>query len=95
MRPPSAELQANQKDQDTLPPYELLDAILKLYIEENIPYKELITRCGFPQEIVQAMIKKFYQSEFKRQQYAPILKLSRKSLGPGRIVPIAHRYQPF
>lgn len=95
MRPPSAELKANQKDQDTLPPYELLDAILKLYIEENIPYKELITRCGFPQEIVQAMIKKFYQSEFKRQQYAPILKLSRKSLGPGRIVPIAHRYQPF
>lgn len=95
LRPPSAELKANQKDQDTLPQYELLDAILKLYIEENVPYESLIATYGFSKEVVQAMIKKFYQSEFKRQQYAPILKLSKKSLGPGRTVPIAHRYQPF
>jgi NAD+ synthase (glutamine-hydrolysing) len=89
---PSAELKPNQKDQDSLPPYETLDAILRLYIEENMP-AEKIRKAGFETSLVQDVLKRINQSEYKRRQMAPGLKVTSRAFGIGRRMPIAQKFQ--
>jgi NAD+ synthetase len=91
-KPPSAELRPDQKDQDSLPPYETLDAILRLYIEENFP-PEKIVKAGFDQALVREILKKVNQNEYKRRQMAPGLKVTTKAFGIGRRVPIAQKFK--
>ncbi|MBC7692476.1 MAG: NAD+ synthase [Methylotenera sp.] len=83
---PSAELRPNQKDQDTLPPYEELDALLEEYIEKAVPVAELVKRFG---PWARETLKRLEMNEFKRRQAAPVLKVSHKAFGIGRRIPIA------
>jgi NAD+ synthase (glutamine-hydrolysing) len=87
-KPPSAELRPNQKDQDSLPPYEVLDAILKLYLYENLSLGE-ITKRGWDQDLAARIIRATARAEFKRRQAPPVLKVSRRAFGMGRRMPIA------
>jgi len=89
---PSAELRPNQTDQDSLPPYDLLDGILRLYIEENQP-TEKIVKAGFDAKLVKDILKKVDQNEYKRRQMAPGLKVTTKAFGVGRRVPIAQKFK--
>lgn len=89
---PSAELRPNQTDQDTLPPYDVLDGILKLYIEEFQEVDE-IAAAGFDRELVARVLKLVDTNEFKRQQAAPTLRVSQKAFGSGRDMPIAQRWR--
>ncbi len=91
-KPPSAELKPNQKDQDTLPPYDVLDGILKLYIEE---WKEVdeISAAGFDPYLVERILKMVDTAEFKRRQAAPTIRVSTKAFGSGRDMPIAQRWR--
>ena len=92
LKPPSAELKPNQKDQDYLPEYDVLDEILKEYIEnENSP--EEISEKGFPLELVEKIIKMVDQSEYKRQQAAPGIKITSKNFGRDRRMPISNRFR--
>jgi NAD+ synthase (glutamine-hydrolysing) len=88
---PSAELRPDQFDTDSLPPYEILDEILYLYIEERKGPKELIDM-GFDPDLVARILKLVNTNEFKRHQTAPILRVSSKSFGKGRRMPIVGRY---
>jgi|TARA_B100000315_G_scaffold205674_1_gene199537 NAD+ synthetase len=88
---PSAELKPNQKDQDDLPPYEILDAVLKGYIEDLKSPDELV-QMGFDKKLMENVISKVVRSEYKRQQAAPGLKVTSKAFGYGRRYPIAQRY---
>jgi NAD+ synthase (glutamine-hydrolysing) len=90
-RVPSAELRPNQKDQDTLPPYEVLDKILELYIEEMKTYDEIVS-LGYDEELVKWVLKAVSRNEYKRRQ-APIgIKVTTKAFGIGRRMPIAAKY---
>lgn len=91
-KPPSAELKPDQKDQDTLPPYEMLDQILHNYIEENLSMSQLIEQ-GFDPGIVRWVIHNADRNEYKRRQAAPGLKVTTKAFGAGRRMPIAARIQ--
>ncbi|MDO8526988.1 MAG: NAD+ synthase [Deltaproteobacteria bacterium] len=91
---PSAELKPDQKDQDTLPPYDLLDTILKLYIEEHLSGAKIIAR-GFDEATVKRIVSMVDTSEYKRRQAAPGIKLTAKAFGMGRRLPIAWRYKPL
>jgi NAD+ synthetase len=91
-KPPSAELRPDQKDQDSLPAYEMLDAILDAYIVKNLGREEMI-RLGFAAAIVNDVINKVTFSEYKRRQAAPALKVSPRAFGMGRRVPIAQRFR--
>ena len=91
-KPPSAELRHNQKDQDSLPPYEILDAILAAYVLQNLGPAEIVKR-GFAPATVQEVINKVTFSEYKRRQAAPGLKISPRAFGMGRRVPIAQRFR--
>jgi NAD+ synthase (glutamine-hydrolysing) len=90
-KPPSAELRPNQKDQDTLPPYDVLDAILRLYVEENLSAAEIITQ-GFEESTVRWVQRRVDLNEYKRAQAAPGLKVTSRAFGVGRRMPIAQRY---
>ncbi|HEX9114816.1 MAG TPA: NAD+ synthase [Anaerolineae bacterium] len=90
-KPPSAELRPNQTDQDTLPPYEVLDAVLQLYVDEGKSVAE-ITAHGFDPEMVGWVVRTVNRSEYKRWQAAPVLKVTSKAFGLGRRMPIAARY---
>ena len=90
-KPPSAELKPNQKDQDTLPPYEILDHILQLYVEENLSARDIIGR-GFDEETVRWVQRRVDLNEYKREQAAPGLKVTSRAFGMGRKMPIAQRY---
>ncbi len=90
-KPPSAELRPGQKDTDSLPPYEVLDPILRAYIEDYAPAEEIATEQGVELALVRQVIRLVELSEYKRQQAAPVLKVSRKSFGMGRRFPIAAR----
>ena len=92
-KPPSAELRPDQTDQDTLPPYDLLDAVLALYVEENLPISEIIAR-GHDQELVRRITAMVDRNEYKREQAAPGLKVTGRAFGMGRRLPIAQRYTP-
>ena len=89
---PTAELKPNQKDQDTLPPYEVLDYILNTYVEEHFPLKEMIKN-GIPKETIEKVCNMIDSSEYKRKQAAPGLKLTSRSFGYGWRMPIAQRYK--
>jgi NAD+ synthetase len=90
-KPPSAELRPDQTDQDSLPPYETLDAILDLYVVKNLGKAEIIAR-GFDAAIVNDVINKINFSEYKRRQAAPGLKISPRAFGMGRRIPIAQKF---
>ncbi|MBZ5597092.1 MAG: NAD+ synthase [Acidobacteriia bacterium] len=88
-KPPSAELRPDQKDSDTLPPYETLDAILEDYVEECHQAEQIARDRGFDLELVRRVIRMVERSEYKRQQAAPGIKASAKAFGYGRRFPIA------
>ncbi len=90
-KPPSAELRPDQTDQDTLPPYEVLDQILALYVEENLSGAEISAR-GFPEDIVRWIIRKVDLNEYKREQAAPGIKVTGRAFGMGRRMPLAQRF---
>ena len=91
-KPPSAELRPNQTDQDSLPPYEVLDAILKCYVEEAQSATEIITATGYEEKLVRDIVRKIDLNEYKRKQAPPCLRVTTKAFGIGRRVPIAQRY---
>jgi NAD+ synthetase len=91
-KPPSAELRPNQTDQDSLPPYEILDQILDAYVVKNLG-KEKIIRRGFDAAVVNDVINKVTFSEYKRRQAAPGLKVSPRAFGMGRRIPIAQKFR--
>jgi NAD+ synthase (glutamine-hydrolysing) len=93
-KPPSAELRPGQKDTDSLPPYEVLDPLLRAYIEEYASADEIARTQDLPLELVLRVIRLVEISEYKRQQAAPVLKVSKKSFGMGRRFPIAARRGP-
>ena len=88
-KPPSAELRPGQRDSDTLPPYEVLDAIVEDYVEEAHSAEQIATERGFDLDLVRRVIRMVERSEYKRQQAAPGLKISGKAFGYGRRFPIA------
>ncbi|MEN2984430.1 MAG: NAD+ synthase, partial [Dictyoglomaceae bacterium] len=85
---PSAELRPNQKDEDSLPPYPILDQILKAYIEDNLSTDE-IEKMGFEKSLVEEVVRKIDNAEYKRRQAPPVLKVTTKAFGMGRRMPIA------
>ncbi|MCR4420432.1 MAG: NAD+ synthase [Clostridia bacterium] len=91
---PSAELKPDQVDQDTLPPYPLLDAILEAYVEQDLPYEEILSR-GFDPETVKRVIYLVDRSEYKRRQSPPGVKITPRALGKDRRMPITNRYRGF
>jgi NAD+ synthetase len=92
-KPPSAELRPDQNDQDTLPPYDLLDAVLALYVEENLPVREIVAR-GYDEALVRRITGMVDRNEYKRAQAAPGLKVTGRAFGMGRRLPLAQRYTP-
>jgi NAD+ synthase (glutamine-hydrolysing) len=92
-KPPSAELRPDQKDTDSLPPYEVLDPILEAYVERYETPERISEENGFPLTLVQQVVRLVERSEYKRQQAAPVLKVTRKSFGMGRRFPIAVKVQ--
>jgi NAD+ synthetase len=92
LKPPSAELRPNQTDQDSLPEYETLDAILDLYVVKNLGRKEIIKKV-FDAAIVNDVLNKINFSEYKRRQAAPGLKVSSRAFGMGRRIPVAQKFR--
>ncbi len=92
-KPPSAELKPDQKDEDSLPPYPVLDRILELYIEQGYS-REQIAAEGFGEEVVRDVVGKVDRNEYKRKQAAPGLKITPLAFGIGRRIPIVQRYVP-
>jgi NAD+ synthase (glutamine-hydrolysing) len=90
-KPPSAELRPNQKDQDTLPPYEVLDEILRLYVEENLSARDIIAH-GLDEKTVRWVQRRVDLNEYKREQAPPGLKVTTRAFGVGRRMPIAQKY---
>ncbi|MDX1439429.1 MAG: NAD+ synthase [Rubricoccaceae bacterium] len=90
-KPPSAELKPGQLDQDSLPPYDVLDRILDLYIEEANGAEDIVRETGFDRELIEKVIRMVDQNEYKRRQAAPGLRVSEKAFGVGRRVPIVMR----
>jgi len=91
-KPPSAELRSDQKDEDSLPPYEVLDEILERYVVgcESI---DQIVETGFDGETVRRIVRLIDLNEYKRRQAAPGLKVTSKAFGVGRRIPVAQRYK--
>ncbi len=91
-KPPSAELRPDQTDQDSLPPYDLLDAILEQFVEKDKTVKEIIAE-GYPREVVKRVARLVDINEYKRRQAPPGIKISRKAFGKDRRMPITNQYQ--
>jgi NAD+ synthetase len=91
-KPPSAELRPNQTDQDSLPPYDVLDAILDAHLEQGLDAEALV-RAGFDAAVVADVLRRVRSSEYKRRQMPPGLKITGKAFGPGRRFPIAQAYR--
>jgi len=92
---PSAELRPNQTDQDTLPPYEILDEILRLYIEKNLTREEIIRSLAarkVPPKMITEVVHRVDHNEYKRRQAPPILRVTQKAWF-GRRMPITNRFQ--
>ncbi|MGA7858886.1 MAG: NAD+ synthase [Terracidiphilus sp.] len=92
-KPPSAELRPDQKDTDSLPPYDVLDPIIEAYVERYETPECIAQAHGIPIELVQQVVRLVERSEYKRQQAAPVLKVTSKSFGMGRRFPIAVKVQ--
>ncbi|MCG3178433.1 MAG: Glutamine-dependent NAD(+) synthetase [Phycisphaerae bacterium] len=93
-KPPSAELKPDQTDQDSLPPYEVLDAILERYVEQEQSAAQIVA-AGFGREVVARVVRMVDVNEYKRKQAAPGLKVTGRAFGTGRRMPIAQRYRPL
>jgi NAD+ synthase len=91
-RPPTAELRENQTDQDSLPPYEVLDDILACLVEQEMPLSEIVAR-GHPPEIVKRVERMLYLAEYKRRQAAPGVKISSRNFGRDRRYPITNKFR--
>jgi NAD+ synthase (glutamine-hydrolysing) len=91
-KPPSAELRPGQKDEDTLPPYPVLDQILKLYLEDGLAPGQIVDQ-GFDPETVHWVVRRIAEMEFKRRQAPPVLRVTSRAFGSGRRFPLAARYQ--
>jgi len=92
VKPPSAELRPNQTDQDTLPAYDVLDVILKAFIEDSLCGQDIVQKYHFDPELVRQTICRVNAAEYKRQQAAPALKVTAKAFGIGRRFPIAQKW---
>ena len=92
-KPPSAELRPDQKDTDSLPPYDILDPIIEAYVERYETPESISKEHEFPIELVKQVVRLVERSEYKRQQAAPVLKVTSKSFGMGRRFPIAVKVQ--
>ncbi len=93
-KPPSAELRPNQKDVDSLPPYEVLDRILKAYIEEVRTPEEIADHYGFDLTLVRSIATRVDRNEYKRRQAPPGLKITSRAFGLGRPFPIVQKFLP-
>ena len=93
-KPPSAELRPGQKDEDSLPPYSVLDPILEAYVEEDKSFDEIV-KMDFEPEVVRRVVSLVDRSEYKRRQAPPGIKITHRNFGRGRRMPIANRYRPF
>jgi NAD+ synthase (glutamine-hydrolysing) len=93
-KPPSAELRPNQKDQDSLPPYDVLDRILKAYIEDVNSPEEIAARYGYHLDLVRSIAIRVDRNEYKRRQAPPGLKITSRAFGLGRPFPIAQKFVP-
>jgi NAD+ synthase (glutamine-hydrolysing) len=93
-KPPSAELRPDQKDQDSLPPYEILDPILELYIEQEKTVPEIIGANIAEAGVVEKIARLVDLSEYKRKQMPPGIKVTSRAFGFGRRMPIAQRFDP-
>ena len=91
-KPPSAELRPDQKDTDSLPPYEVLDVILKRFVEDGWSVARIVSE-GFERTVVEDVVRKIYANEYKRTQAAPGIRITSKAFGYGRRYPIAQRYR--
>ena len=91
-RAPSAELKPDQRDEDSLPPYDMLDAILEEYIEEDQDREQLIRR-GLPEDVVDKVIELVDRAEYKRRQAPPGIKISPKAFGRDRRLPISNKFR--
>ena len=94
VKPPSAELRPDQTDQDTLPPYEVLDPILEAYVEKDKSFQEIVAM-GFDPETVRRVITMVDRNEYKRRQAPPGIKITSRAFGRDRRLPITNRYRPF
>jgi len=93
-KPPSAELRMNQVDLDSLPPYDVLDRILKSYIEDVKSPDEIAGHYGFDLELVRSIARKVDRNEYKRRQAPPGLKITSRAFGLGRPFPIVQKFVP-
>jgi NH3-dependent NAD+ synthetase len=93
-KPPSAELRPDQKDEDSLPPYAILDAILECYVEEDRSFAEIVA-LGYESDVVQRVISLVDRSEYKRRQAPPGIKISTRAFGRDRRLPITNGYRAF
>ncbi len=91
-RPPSAELRANQKDSDTLPPYDLIDMVIRSYVEDYLPIKVIAKKFNIPEPEVRDLCRRIHRAEYKRRQAPPVLRVSKKSFGIGRRYPIVQNW---
>ena len=91
-KPPSAELRPDQTDQDSLPPYEVLDRLLEGIVEQGLDAEALVAK-GFDPRMVADVTRMVRSSEYKRKQAAPGLKLTTKAFGPGRRIPLAQGWK--
>ncbi len=93
-KPPSAELREGQKDEDDLPPYSILDPILKAYIEDDKSFHEIVAE-GYDEELVKRVIRMVDKNEYKRRQAPPGIKITPRAFGKDRRLPITNRYVPW
>ncbi|HQV34628.1 MAG TPA: NAD+ synthase, partial [Calditrichia bacterium] len=91
-KPPSAELRPDQKDTDSLPPYEILDPIIQAYVEEDLDVEEIIRR-GYDEAVVRRVIRLIDINEYKRRQGAPGIKITPRAFGKDRRFPITNGYR--
>ena len=93
VRPPTAELRPDQKDEDSLPPYDVLDPIIQAYVEDDRSFDEMLT-AGMPRDAVELTVRLVDRSEYKRRQAPPGVKITRRNFGRDRRLPIVNRYRP-
>ena len=93
-KPPSAELRPDQKDEDSLPPYSVLDPILKAYVEDDYAFDDIVAM-GYDPDTVKQIITLVDRNEYKRRQSPPGIKITPRNFGRDRRMPIANRYRPF
>jgi NAD+ synthase (glutamine-hydrolysing) len=94
VKPPSAELRPNQKDEDSLPPYSVLDVILQAYVEEDKGLEE-IEKMGFKERLIKEVINMVDRNEYKRRQSPPGVKITHRALGKDRRLPVTNKYRNF